>query len=267
MMQALAAAAQSALPGRSGVGQSALRRRDALSLALAAVVAQPARADDACSLSLASSPAPAAAYDALADDYDLLNEGGAAEAFGLPRLRSALLSRASGDVLELCAGTGLNLGAYRWPAVASLSAVDLSGGMLRGAQRRAHALGLCAASAPPLRLLQADAAALPFPDARFDTVVDTFSLCVLDAAAPAALAEAVRVLRPGGLLLLLEHSRAGGALGAYQDATADAVAAGGKGCRWNQRALELVAATPGLRIDSAEPALGGLLQSIVAVRV
>lgn len=135
--------------------------------------------------------------------------------------------------------------------------------MLGGAKRRAAALRLCGGG---LSLVQADATALPFADASFDTVVDTFSMCVLDAAAPAALAEAARVLRPGGVAMLLEHSLAGASLlGAYQDATAEAVAAGGKGCRWNQRIVELVEAA-GLRIVSSEPALGGLLRSIVAVK-
>ena len=70
--------------------------------------------------------------------------------------------------------------------------------MLGGAKRRAAALRLCGGG---LSLVQADATALPFADASFDTVVDTFSMCVLDVAAPAALAEAARVLRPGGVAL------------------------------------------------------------------
>jgi ubiquinone/menaquinone biosynthesis C-methylase UbiE len=141
--------------------------------------------------------------------------------------------------------------------------------MLQAASRRAAALHLCAPTAPfPLRLELADASALPFAAASFDSVVDTVSLCVLtDEQAAACLAEAARVLRPGGRLLLLEHSRAAGLLGAYQDVTADAVAAAGKGCRWNQDVGVLVRAEQGLCVESEQKHLGGLLRTIVAIRV
>jgi ubiquinone/menaquinone biosynthesis C-methylase UbiE len=121
-------------------------------------------------------------------------------------------------------------------------------------------------------------------------VLDTFSLCVLGDAAPAALAEMARVLRPNGCapffrsflahfarsfraffpprrrVLLLEHSRASfAALGAYQDATSSLVAASGKGCAWNQDVLAMLPAA-GLRVTATTPALGGLLRTIEAVR-
>jgi ubiquinone/menaquinone biosynthesis C-methylase UbiE len=81
--------------------------------------------------------------------------------------------------------------------------VDLSGEMLNQARRRAASLGLCAGSeaaeaGPAVRFVRGDATALPFQAAAFDTVLDTFSLCVLGDAAPRALAEMARVLRPRG---------------------------------------------------------------------
>jgi ubiquinone/menaquinone biosynthesis C-methylase UbiE len=53
-------------------------------------------------------------------------------------------------------------------------------------------------------LHQGDAAALPFPAESFDTVVSTFALCCIPNER-AALVEALRVLRPGGRLLLADH--------------------------------------------------------------
>src|SRR5450631_2119818 len=55
-----------------------------------------------------------------------------------------------------------------------------------------------------VQLLDADAHALPFADASFDTVVCTFSLCAVPDEG-LAIAEMYRVLRPGGLLLLADH--------------------------------------------------------------
>jgi ubiquinone/menaquinone biosynthesis C-methylase UbiE len=93
-------------------------------------------------------------------------------------------------------GSGLNLSFY--PAGIDLAGVDLSPAMLAHARRRAAELGLV------VDLREADALALPFPDGWFDTVVCTYGLCAVPDDGR-AVAEAVRVLRPGGLLLLADH--------------------------------------------------------------
>lgn len=85
-----------------------------------------------------------------------------------------------------------------------------------------------------LRLVRGDATATGLPAASFDTVVDTFSLCTF-AEPEKALAEMRRLVAPGGRILLAEHTRAAlRPLAAYQDVTANAVAATAKGCVWNQ---------------------------------
>ena len=114
----------------------------------------------------------------------------------------------------------------------------------------------------------ADVAALPFPDASFDTVVDAFSLCVF-VDPGAALASVARVLRRGGTAVLLEHARSPfPPLAAYQDATASFIASpvgGGKGCAWNQDVRGLVEGA-GLRVKAEERALGGTMTLILAVK-
>jgi len=105
-------------------------------------------------------------------------------------------SRASGDVLEVAVGTGLNLDAY--PQNVRLTGIDLSEQMLAIATTRAAELGR------DVELRQGDAHALPFADATFDTVVCTFGLCAIPDI-DAALDEMTRVLRPGGKLILVDH--------------------------------------------------------------
>ena len=87
----------------------------------------------------------AKAYDGYAATYDDLDGGAfAAETLGLEKSRRDLTSRATGDVLELGVGTGLNLPGYdlrAGGAIRSLTAVDISGGMLNEARTRADELG------------------------------------------------------------------------------------------------------------------------------
>jgi len=110
--------------------------------------------------------------------------------------RPWVCSQAIGDTLEVAIGTGLNLPLY--PPGIRLTGIDYSPAMLAVAKQRAHELGR------DVDLREADAHALPFPDASFDTVVCTFSLCAIPDE-HRAIGEMNRVLRPGGLLLLADH--------------------------------------------------------------
>jgi ubiquinone/menaquinone biosynthesis C-methylase UbiE len=110
--------------------------------------------------------------------------------------RAWVCSQASGEVLEVAVGTGRNFGFY--PDGIRLTGIELSLEMLAIARRRAAKLGRA------VKLFQGDAQALAFPDASFDTVVCTFSLCSIPDDRM-AIAEMKRVLRPGGKLLLIDH--------------------------------------------------------------
>jgi ubiquinone/menaquinone biosynthesis C-methylase UbiE len=138
--------------------------------------------------------------------YDLLNR--ALDRKGFAERRDRLVGSLEGDVLEIGAGTGLNLPRYR--RAGRLVMVEPDRTYLRRLQTRA------AATDAPVEIVTATAEALPFPDERFDHVVTSIALCsVTDL--DAALAEITRVLRPGGALHFLEHVRGDGKLGRRQD--------------------------------------------------
>ena len=133
-------------------------------------------------------------YDRIAPFYDLVD---APMELGARRWRPYLWSRLQGQrVLELGVGTGKNVPFY--PAGATLTATDISERMLERAARRAEKL--CVS----VHFEIADAQQLSFASGTFDSVVATFLFCSVPDPA-LGLAEARRVLKPGGQLLLLEH--------------------------------------------------------------
>src|SRR5436190_10901792 len=121
------------------------------------------------------------------------------EKAGLAEIRATLLAGASGDVLEIGAGTGLNLTHYAGE-VSTLTVTEPDASMLR---RLKHVAGR---TAPSTTILRAPAEDLPFEDATFDTVVSTLVLCGVDDQ-PRSVREIRRVLKPGGRLLFVEHVR------------------------------------------------------------
>src|ERR1700758_302659 len=121
------------------------------------------------------------------------------EKAGLGAHRQTLLAGATGDVLEIGAGTGTNL-PYYGEGVRTLTLAEPEKPMVRRLQKR------ILERRPGAELLRAPAEDLPFKDDSFDTVVATLVLCTVDDQ-PRALHELCRVLRPGGRLLFIEHVR------------------------------------------------------------
>ena len=114
---------------------------------------------------------------------------------GIRKVRRELIRRAKGRVIELGVGTGLNLPFYREDL--EVIGVDVSEGMLKKAGKKK--------SPARVKLVKADARSLPFPDKSFDTAVSTFFLCVVPEKEK-VLGEVRRVLKPDGLLLVMECS-------------------------------------------------------------
>jgi ubiquinone/menaquinone biosynthesis C-methylase UbiE len=119
---------------------------------------------------------------------------------GLAPLRAELLAPLAGSVVEIGAGNGRNFARYP-AAVTSVTAVEPEP-RLRGLATRS-----AATAAVPVTVVPGTAEALPLPDASCDAAVLCLVMCSLPDR-PAALAEAARVLRPGGVLAFLEHTRA-----------------------------------------------------------
>lgn len=116
------------------------------------------------------------------------------EGFALKHLRRRLIPRASGRVLELGGGTGVNLRYYDRTRVDKIVMSDLEiGPRIR---KRAAEAGA--------EVVEADVEALPFPDASFDTVVFTLLFCSV-ADPRQGIREVRRVLKPGGRLIFMEH--------------------------------------------------------------
>ena len=152
---------------------------------------------------------------------------------GMRRRRRRLLEGARGRVLEIGAGTGLNVDHYpddietlvlaepAQPMAARIDVTDREGDT-------------------PVSIVLARAEELPFADDSFDTVVSTMVLCTVEDP-DRALAEIRRVLAPGGRLLFCEHVRSESArLARWQDRLVKPWAAFAEGCQCNRPTLETI---------------------------
>ena len=143
-------------------------------------------------------------FDSIAPRYDLLNH---LLSFGVDRLwrRRMVGVVAAGTpaaILDVAAGTGdVAVALARRLPAARITGIDLSGEMLAVGRGKVARRGLC----DRIELVQGDAEQLPFPDGTFDAVTIGFGIRNFGSI-EAGLAEAFRVLRPGGRLCILECS-------------------------------------------------------------
>lgn len=154
-----------------------------------------------------------------------------AERGELGRLRDEVVGPARGAVLEIGAGTGLNL--PRYSEVERLVATEPEEPMRR------RLLGRAGAAPRPVEVVAAPAEVLPFDDGEFDTVVSTLVLCSVDDPA-AALREVRRVLRPGGRFRFLEHGGGTGSRAEWQRRLDGVWAAVNAGCHLTRNVADLL---------------------------
>jgi ubiquinone/menaquinone biosynthesis C-methylase UbiE len=166
-------------------------------------------------------------------------------------LRREIVGQAQGIVLEVGAGGGQNFPFYDAHRVMRVEATEPEEAMLVVARRR---LG----SAPvPITLTDAGVEALPFPDAKFDSVVATLVFCSVGEPM-LGLREIWRVLKPGGMLLLVEHVRAQGKVAAWvQDALVPVTTHLCGNCHWNRDTRRAVLET-GFLLTQERQVSGGL---------
>ena len=159
-----------------------------------------------------------------------------AERSGMAERRQRLLADARGSVLELGAGTGLNLPLYPHEGVERLVVTEPEPNMADRLERRAAQLGR------EVEVVRAPVESLPFEEDSFDTVVATMVLCTVGDP-ERSLAEIRRVLRPDGAFLFLEHVRSDDdRLARWQDRLHGSWLRLAAGCNCNRRTPELLRA-------------------------
>lgn len=176
------------------------------------------------------------------------------ERAGMRSRRRRLLAEAHGRVVEIGAGTGLNMDHYS-AAVDELLLTEPEPGMRQALSRRRERLASTA------RIVDASAEQLPMADASVDTVVATLVLCTVDDP-ERALREIARILRPDGHLLFIEHVRSTSRfLAACQDTLVQPWRRFAGGCVCNRATMELMVSC-GFTVE-AHPAVWRGMPAIV----
>jgi ubiquinone/menaquinone biosynthesis C-methylase UbiE len=172
--------------------------------------------------------------------YDRLFE--ATEEAGLREIRREALMEARGRTIDVGSGTGANLDLYP-DSIEELVLAEPDPHMLAKLRRKVAEAGSAA------QVVQAPAERLPFEDSSFDVAAFTLVLCTVPDP-DAALAEAARILRPGGRLLFVEHVRsAEPGLARWQDRFEKPWRFLADGCHCNRDTAATIAASP-LQLES-----------------
>ncbi|HYH54384.1 MAG TPA: class I SAM-dependent methyltransferase [Solirubrobacterales bacterium] len=159
----------------------------------------------------------------------------ASEEAGLREMRRDLVAGAQGSVLELGAGTGLNLDLYP-ESLTGLTLTEPDPHMIKQLRKRVAEEGRA------VEVIEAPAESLPFADDSFDTVALTLVLCTVPDPA-AALQEIKRVLKPDGRFLFLEHVRSPDpSLAKWQDRLEKPWRFLGDGCHCNRDTVATISA-------------------------
>lgn len=195
------------------------------------------------------------AHRFFANYYERTSRSRGEERFMKP-LRQEVVGQAHGRVLEIGAGNGLNFACYRPELVERVEATEPDSVMLEHARKRASA-------APVLvNLVQAPVENLPFADESFESVVATLVFCSVNNPVR-GLSEVRRVLKPGGILLMIEHVRAHGAIGAtMQNIITPLTRLVAGNCHWN-RDTEKAVIEAGFKIEQKRDLLWSMLPFVV----
>ncbi len=171
---------------------------------------------------------------------------GASEENGLGDHRGELLRQAQGRVVEIGAGTGVNLKHYPRTGIDSLVLTEPEAPMARRLEDKVAGSGR-----DNIQVSRASALELPFADASFDVAVSTLVLCTVPDV-ERTLAEIKRVLTPEGKLLFLEHVRhEESARARRQDRITPVWKYVGHGCHLNRDTPALIAQA-GFTVDPLE---------------
>ncbi|WML48285.1 class I SAM-dependent methyltransferase [Neobacillus sp. PS3-34] len=171
-------------------------------------------------------------------------------------VRRKLLNNATGNVLEIGSGTGINFPLYS--VAAKVTAIEPSEHMIDRSRDKQSVAKV------PIEVVHGGAEKLPFSDNQFDTVVATLVFCTIPNV-DLAMEEMKRVCKPGGRILLFEHVKMENPfLSKLQDVLTPFWKKICDGCRLNRDTISLLH-EHGLKITSLQTFYRGLF-IVVEVR-